>query len=152
MKDCSTPLWVSARKQVIPYFGSRFRISEGWVWKDDIDYSRTEKTGSSTIVLDKPNANQTTGDELPPSVAQDTGLDYGQGRYLELEGVDDYVLFHEGYPEPTRKQINRKWEWFLVYRISSLSELQRKPFFLKNLSLEWLSRIQIFVIKGVKLK
>ena len=81
-------------------------MSEGWAWKDDIDYSRTEKS-SSTIVLDKPESNQ-TGEDLPPSVAQDTGLDYGQGRYLELEGVEDYVLWHEGYPEPTRKQVNRK--------------------------------------------
>jgi len=84
----------------------RFRVSGGWVWKDDIGYSRTEKA-SSIILLDKPDSNQTS-DDLPPSVAQDPGLDYGQGQYLELEGVEDYVLWHEGYPEPTRRQANRK--------------------------------------------
>ena len=89
------------------YFSSvRFRIAEGWVWKDDIDYSGTARK-SSTIVIDKPDSNQTS-DELPPSVAQDTGLDYGQGRYLELEGVEDYILWQKGYLEPTRKQVNRK--------------------------------------------
>ena len=81
-------------------------MSEGWAWKDDIDYTRTEQW-SSTIVQDKLETNQ-TNDELPPSVVQTTGLDYGLGRYLELEGVEDYVLWHEGYPEPTRKQVNRK--------------------------------------------
>ena len=57
-------------------------------------------------MYEKAETNQTS-DEFPPSVAQDTGLDYGQGRYLELEGVEDYVLWHDG-PEPTTKQVNRK--------------------------------------------
>ena len=61
------------------------------MWKDDIDYRGTARK-SSTIVLDKPDSTNQTGDELPPSVAQDTGLDYGQGRFLELEGVEDYIL------------------------------------------------------------
>ena len=55
---------------------------------------------------EKPRINLTKEDLLL-SVAQDPGLDYGQGRYLELEGVDDYVMRHDG-PEPTKKEINRK--------------------------------------------
>lgn len=84
----------------------RFRVADGWVWKDDIDYSGTVRK-ISTMVIDKPESNQSS-DELPPSVAQDTGLDYGQGRYLELEGVEDYILWQKGYLEPTKKQVNRK--------------------------------------------
>lgn len=87
----------------------RFRAAEGWVWKDDIDYRGTARK-SSTIVLDQPDSVNQTGDELPPSVAQDAGLDYGQGRYLELEGVEDYILWQKGYFEPTKKQVNRKYE------------------------------------------
>lgn len=81
------------------------------MWKDDIDYSDTVRK-SSTIILDKSDTFNQTNDELPPSVAQDTGLDYGQGRYLELEGVEDYILWQKGYLEPTKKQVNRKWELF----------------------------------------
>ena len=55
---------------------------------------------------EKPRINLTKEDLLL-SVAQDPGLDYGQGRYLELEGVDDYVMWYDG-PEPTKKEINRK--------------------------------------------
>ena len=84
----------------------RFRVSDGWVWKDDIDYNQTPES-INAMILDKLESNQ-TNEDLPPSVAQDTGLDYGQGRYLELEGVEDYVLWHDGHPEPTRKQTNRK--------------------------------------------
>lgn len=84
----------------------RFRVSEGWVWKDDIDYSKAAKS-SNAIMMDGLESNQ-SNEEFPPSVAQDNGLDYGQGRYLELEGVEDYVLWHDGYPEPTKRQANRK--------------------------------------------
>ena len=81
-------------------------MSDGWVWKDDIDYSKTPDS-SNAMMLDKMESNQTIEDLLP-SVSQDTGLDYGQGRYLELEGVEDYVLWHDGYSEPTRRRANRK--------------------------------------------
>ena len=77
------------------------------MWKDDIDYSGTVRNMINTNVIDKTESNQ-SNNELPPSVAQDTGLDYGQGRYLELEGVEDYILWQKGYMELTKKQVNRK--------------------------------------------
>ena len=91
----------------IVFFWARFRVADGWVWKDDIDYSGTVRNMINTNVIDKTESNQ-SNNELPPSVAQDTGLDYGQGRYLELEGVEDYILWQKRYMEPTKKQVNRK--------------------------------------------
>lgn len=89
------------------FFWARFRVADGWVWIDDIDYGGTVRNAINTNVIDKTESNQ-SNNELPPSVAQDTGLDYGQGRYLELEGVEDYILWQKGYMEPTKKQVNRK--------------------------------------------
>ena len=87
-------------------FHSRFRVADGWAWKDDIDYSR-KFNKVLAISPEKSDSNQTASDELPPSVVQDPGVDDAQGRY-ELEGVEDYILWHDGYLETTKNQVNRK--------------------------------------------
>ena len=63
--------------------------------------------GKSISTMHEKQRINLTKEDLLLSVAQDPGLDYGRGRYLELEGVDDYVMWHDG-PEPTKKEINRK--------------------------------------------
>ncbi|XP_031555483.1 galactose-3-O-sulfotransferase 2-like [Actinia tenebrosa] len=88
----------------------RFQLQHAaWVWNDDVVYVEEKSRKPREVPTDEsPQFEVITHTNKSASLAQE-GTDYGQNKFLGLEGVEDYILSKDDYREQ-RKVPNRRIE------------------------------------------
>ena len=101
----------------------RFPVSDSWAWQDDVDYdlgtdykgsnhgnsSSSSRSNSSTSSSSSNSNNRSSiTEETSQSLTQEHVGDYGQGRYIELEGLDDYIMWRDSVVDPPSHTVIRK--------------------------------------------
>lgn len=76
----------------------RFKLPHAWAWNDDVIYIEQPQTNTENLTKYGKESMESRTNGSSSSVDND----YGQNRYLGVEGVEDYILSKDEYHEPRK--------------------------------------------------